>query len=487
MGIPLSSYCGGEGNCGKCKIYLTAQDKKAKYKILKKGYLSPIIDYSPLIKKEYSNKYTVIRFKDKIIGRERGNTTSLSYAVAVDIGTTTVVVSLIDMNKQKEIDIASSVNPQNNYGLDVVSRIQKAKSKNNLLTMQRMVLNTVNKCIGELSQRRKVKKENIYATVVAGNPTMIHLFLGISPRSLGEAPYLPAFFDVALFPAKKLGLNICDFGWIYCLPLVSGYVGADVVAGIIATSSLRKNRTSFLIDLGTNGEIVLFYQGKIIACSCAAGPAFEGANISCGMIAQNGAIESMVFDDNSIKYKTIGNKKPVGICGSGIIEGVAELVRMGMVDSSGRFVESKNLKLNKKLTTKSGEAMFVLTSIVPQIYISQKDIRNVQLAKAAISSGIKVLLKEVNLSWQKIDRIYIAGAFGRYSTAESLSRLGIIPLSVKDKVFLVGNTSLSGAVLCLLSSPKISEAEKIAKVVHYVELFTYPGYEKLFVEELLFP
>lgn len=494
MNIFITSSCGGvpklclgRGNCGKCKVcnIIPPEDKKARYKILKKGYLPPIIDYSPLVKKECYSKHTVVRFKDKIIGRERGKTTSLSYAVAVDIGTTTIVVSLVDMNKQKEIETASLINPQNSYGLDVVSRIQKAKNKKDLLAMQRMVLNTVNKCIGELSRRRKVKRENIYAVVVAGNPTMIHLFLGVSPKSLGEAPYLPAFFSATSLPAKKLGLNICDFGLVYCLPLVSGYIGGDVVAGIIATSSLRKNNTSFLIDLGTNGEIVLFYQGKMVACSCAAGPALEGANISCGMIAQNGAIEKVIIDDNSVKCKTIGNKKPRGICGSGIIEGVAELIRVGMINSSGRLQNSKNLKLNKKLIP----PRFILTSSKngKVTYISQKDIRNVQLAKAAISSGIKTLLKEANLSFKKIDRIYIAGAFGRYLRMMSLSRLGIIPPALIDRVFLVGNTSLSGAMLCLLSSSKIREAEKIAKDICCIELFTYPGYEKLFVEELLFP
>ncbi len=492
--ISIPSFCGGQGNCGRCKVcsILSPLTEKAKYKILKKGYLPPIIVHSPLVKKEYYNGHTVIRFKDKIIGRERGNTTSLNYAVAVDIGTTTVVVSLVDMNRQKEIEAMSLINPQNSYGLDVVSRIQKAKNKKDLLTMQRMVKNTVNKCIGELSLRRKVKKENIYAVAAAGNPTMMHLFLGVSPKSLGEAPYLPAFFAPIPLPAKKLGINICDFGLVYCLPLVSGYIGGDVVAGIIAISSLLKNRTSFLIDLGTNGEIVLFHQGKMVACSCAAGPALEGANISCGMLAQNGAIEKVIIDVRAgyepaltIKCKTIGNKKAVGICGSGIIEGVAELVRVGIVDKSGRLQTNENLKLNKKLV----QERFILASSKngKVIYISQEDIRNVQLAKAAISSGIKVLLKEANLSFKKIDRIYIAGAFGKSLQAKSLSMIGIIPPAFIDRVFLVGNTCLSGAVLCLLSSNEVKEAEKIAKDIYCVELFTYPGYEKLFVEELLFP
>lgn len=443
--------------------------------------------------KENKVEMTAVIHQDEVIGVEPGDTRDKSYGIAVDIGTTTVVVSLVNLKDAQEIGVTSELNPQKKYGLDVLSRITRSnESQESLVSLQNLIIGAINGMIEKLCAQFSTDRESIYEAVVSGNPTMLHLFLGVSPYSIGRSPYEPVFRKGLTVKAYELGVDISNFGMVYCLPSVSGYIGADIVAGVIATGFYKERAPSLFIDLGTNGEIVLHHNNKTIACSCAAGPALEGMNISCGMIASEGAIEMVEFVDDSVKFQTVGNKPPVGICGTGIIDIVAELIKSELVDSSGRFRVDRNLTLAKRLLNENEESRFVLVEASlsangKEIFISQKDLRQVQLAKGAISSGIKVLLNETGIKWKNISRVFVAGAFGKHLRSESLKKIGIIPEEARDKALFVGNTSKAGAMLCLLSSEKRKEAEEVSKNIQYLELSTYPEYEKLFIKELVFP
>jgi uncharacterized 2Fe-2S/4Fe-4S cluster protein (DUF4445 family) len=326
---------------------------------------------------------------------------------------------------------------------------------------------------------------------VAANATMTHLFLGVDPSGIGSSPYTPAFTASVTVPARTMGLSIAPFGLVYCLPAVSGYIGADIVAGLLASELDKSEKIALLIDIGTNGEIVLGSANGLHACSCAAGPALEGMNIGCGMRAAEGAIEQVHIDD-TVAVRTIGDKPAVGICGSGIIDAVAELVKVGALSRSGRFVrltgEEEPCSWHSRLQTK-GSGRFVLCNAGTtggEIAVSQKDIRQVQLAKGAVLSGILSLTAQLGIQLADIDRVYIAGAFGHHVRKESLARLGVFPNECLDRVVLIGNSSKSGAMMTLLSRSNRAKAERLALQVSYVELSCYPGYDRLFADCLSF-
>ncbi|MBF0635253.1 MAG: DUF4445 domain-containing protein, partial [Nitrospinae bacterium] len=315
----------------------------------------------------------------------------------------------------------------------------------------------------------------------------------VDPASLGRSPYVSVFSTAVDVPADETGLAISRFGTVHCLPSVSSYIGADIVAGLIVTEMEKKNETALFIDIGTNGEIAMFAGGVLSACSCAAGPALEGMNISCGMRAANGAIEKIFIGDDGVRVHTIGNKPAVGLCGSGVIDAVGELVKSGAVTKSGRFVKPSAVAGKSwagRLDDTNGGAKFVLSEggkNSEPIAVTQKDIRQVQLAKGAILSGILALAKRLEVNIGDIDRVYIAGAFGHHVRLESLARLGILPEELHSKVTLVGNSSKTGAMLSLLSQDKRKEANDIARRVRYIELSCVPGYDRLFTECLSFP
>jgi uncharacterized 2Fe-2S/4Fe-4S cluster protein (DUF4445 family) len=337
-----------------------------------------------------------------------------------------------------------------------------------------------------------VKREYIYEVAVAGNATMMHLFLGVAPSSLGKAPYTAAFTLCLTLPARELGLKIASFGEVYCMPSVSSFIGADIVAGIIATELLDKNERTLFIDIGTNGEIAFQSNGRIFACSCAAGPALEGMNISCGMRAAEGAIERVQID-REVEVQTIGGAPAAGLCGSGVIDAVAELLKAGVISSSGRFVKLKPGEIRpweNRLQHDGGSPTFVLASgngSHPAVAITQKDIRQVQLAKGAIYSGILVLLRSLDIGFSQIERVYLAGAFGCHVRMDSLARIGLLAEELSNRTTLVGNSAKSGAMVCLLSQEKREEAMRIAKTVEYIELSCYPDFDRLFAGCLAFP
>lgn len=430
-------------------------------------------------------KLTTILYNDTVVGVERGNTTNKSYGAVVDIGTTTVVVSILDINTGEEIGTVASVNSQRIYGQDVISRIQYVENETNLILLHKLIINQINSLILQAAKKSNVSLKEIYEIIIAANNTMLHLFLGVQPQSMAVSPYTAVFRKGMEIKASSLGINISDFGIVYIIPSVSSYVGADIVSGLIATKICKSKKPSLLVDIGTNGEIVFGSDEGMVACSCAAGPALEGMNISCGSVAVNGAIEEVKIQKDNINLKVIGNKYAKSICGSGIIDAISQFIKNSIIESSGRF--SKNIEQKYKLNLKTdGEKRFTLTE-GNSLYITQKDIRQVQLAKGAILSAIHILFKEINIKYEAVDKVYIAGAFGKHLSLESIVQVGLIPGELAEKVVFVGNTSKMGAIKCLLNKKYKEEAELTLDKTEYFELSAYDGYDKVFMKDMAFP
>lgn len=424
------------------------------------------------------------------VGVEAGDTAGAILGVAVDIGTTTVVASLVDLVAGREVATASLLNPQKEYGLDVLTRIRHLKEHPDALErLCAAIREGVDRLVGELCADAGIDRRAVYEVAVAANTTMTHIFLGVDPAGLGSAPYLPAFTAAVTIPAAEAGLAVSPFGRVHCLPAVSGYIGGDICAGLLASKLADAERPALLIDIGTNGEIVLGSRAGLHACSCAAGPALEGMNVSCGMRAAEGAIERVEIDGD-VQIATIGGAWPVGICGSGIIDAVAEMARVGAILPSGRFASPSGepLPWHGRLRREGG-SRFVLAEDREgrEIAVTQRDVRQVQLAKGAILSGILALTDRLGVSLADLDRVYIAGAFGSHVRKESLARLGLIPAECLDRVETIGNSSKTGAVLALLSRGLRREAEELAGRVAYLELSCLPGYDRLFADSLSFP
>lgn len=443
---------------------------------------------------EGGGRVTLVFAGDEWVGIEPGDTSGSCFGVAVDIGTTTVVASLVDLTTGEELASASMINPQKGFGLDVLSRIHHLKEHPDALEeLAGLVRKGIDELIVELCESTGTDRHFIYEIAVAANATMTHLFLGIDATPLGSSPYAPVFTSDVEVPAKALGLHIAESGRVYCLPSVSSYVGADIVAGLITAELHTSKEKSLLIDIGTNGEIVLGSEEGLFACSCAAGPAFEGMNIRCGMRAADGAIEK-VYIDEDVTLTTIGDRSPVGLCGSGVIDAVAELVNVGAIARSGRLAPTKEnaeKQWSSKLVSGNGAASnkFILQEANGshgEVAITQKDVRQVQLAKGAIRSGVVALAHQLGIDLSGVERVFVAGAFGHHVRMESLARLGMLPKSCLDRVELIGNSSKTGAFLCLLSKAKRAEARELAERVSYVELSCYPDYDRLFTECLAF-
>lgn len=429
---------------------------------------------------------------------EKGNTEKELYGAAIDIGTTTVVVSLIDLITGKESVNASRINAQNHLGLDVLTRItcQMERPEEAKKELQEAIVTSINAMLEEVCRESGIGVNRIYEITVAANCTMMHMLLGIDARPIGKSPYAPVFVRARTVPAEKIGIHAAERAELYCLPGVSAYIGADIVAGAYVCRLHQAREKVLFIDIGTNGEIVLSDGGKMICCSCAAGPALEGMNISCGMRAAEGAVEDVAISEDGIKLTVIGDEEegkktvPEGICGSGILAAVKELVRTGLIKKDGAFIRPEKLDQNdyrhRFIRMNGKKREFLMAESPKELVITQGDVRQVQLAKGAILSGFFALLKEAGISMEELDRVMIAGQFGAHLPAESLTGTGILPKTVENKLTYVGNSSKTGAVAALLSVPSRCEMEEIAKNMIYMELGNTPGYERLFTECMLF-
>lgn len=420
---------------------------------------------------------TFVTYRDDIIAIEEGDTTSKCYGIAVDIGTAIISALLVDLTNGSVISEGALLNPQVIYGTDIISRIDHASKPGGLLDLQKTTIEGVDLIIRQLLKRSGVDIKNIYEAVFVGNPCMHHLFLGIPPDSLARAPFKPVFRDPLYISSNDILLESLSDTRCYVFPNIGGFVGGDTVGAILVSGMLRSQKNILLIDIGTNGEIVLGSRGRALSVSCAAGPAFEGVNISCGMPATVGAIEHINVKGENLLMSVIDGGEPWGICGSGIIDAHAQLLRLGIIERNGRLK-----KTEKTIITKDGIA-FPLTK---NIYLSQKDIRQFQLAKAAIRAGIEILKKQMEIDYGEIERVLIAGSFGNSLRRESLVEIGLLPEDLSKKTNFIGNAALEGARLALLSEVKRKEAETIPDKVKYIELMSREDFQQGFVDALKF-
>ncbi|WP_415803844.1 ASKHA domain-containing protein [Hathewaya histolytica] len=454
----------------------------------------------PEFLQELSNSFieetaTVVYSGEEIIGIEKGDTRDKLYGAAVDIGTTTVVLSLIDLTTGLEVGAETAINPQKEYGLDVLSRIEFVKKKpEGRKILHRAIINCLNELLESLCDTNHIDIENVYEICIGANATMMHLLLDIDTRAIGKSPYATVFSREKYLYGRTIGLKGSKFNKLYCLPGVSSYIGADIVAGAVVSRLKHTNENILFIDIGTNGEIILSKKGELTSCSCAAGPALEGANISCGMRAAEGAIEGIQIskEDGRVDIQVIADEKPVGICGSGILEVIAELWENRIIVKSGRIKKASDLEkegyteVSKRVIEEDKKRKFVILEGEEPIVITQEDIRQVQLAKGAISSGFYALLDLMEITMDDLQKVVIAGQFGKHLKISSLTGTGIIPEKLRDRIEYIGNSSKTGALMCLLSKDIREEMEKTAKDIKYFELSTKEGYEKLFTKCITF-
>ncbi len=434
-------------------------------------------------------KVSAIVWDDEILDVKPSEEKGL-FGLALDIGTTSLAGYLVDLTNGKTVCACAMPNPQIAYGDDVISRIGYANlHEDGLEKLRKAVVNGINEIVDDLCRRAGIRNMDIYDSVFVGNTLMHHLFFGLNPKYLAIAPYVPVAQNSISVKAEKAEINVNQNSYVTFLPSIAGFVGADVVGDILASGIHKSSKLSLLIDIGTNGEIVLGKKDSLIACSCAAGPAFEGGHIKCGMRAVAGAIERAEINPKTgeLRYKTIENGKPAGICGSGLVDAVANLLKAGILTPSGNFnLNIENPRLRREPTE------FVIawaeeTATDKDIVINQKDIREIQLAKAAIYAGAAILMKKMKVTVKDVEEIQLSGAFGNYVDPGNAMSIGLLPKFDPRKIRSIGHGAGIGAKLALISKKMRKEAENIAKKVGYVELSADKDFQKDFINALNFP
>jgi uncharacterized 2Fe-2S/4Fe-4S cluster protein (DUF4445 family) len=433
----------------------------------------------------------VLPAANEICALERGDTCSLLYGYAVDIGTSKLVGVLVDLSTGEAMNTLFVENPQLVFGEDIMSRMSYAmKAPNNSLQLKSSVLSAINQLLERSCKIAGITPNQVYEVVIVGNTAMHHFLLGIESRHLALSPYVPAVKEAVNMHAKDVGIQAHPHANVYVLPLIAGYVGADAVADVLASGMRENDELALLLDVGTNTELFVGNRKDIVSCSCASGPAFEGAHIRQGMKAVYGAIERVRIRPATldVEYQTVGSEKPVGLCGSGIVDAVAELLKSHVIDSKGRFQKISN----KRLLDAFGDRAFVLawgeeTITGDPVVITQRDIGEVQLAKAAIHSGCSILMRRTGVKQTDLQRVYIAGSFGNYLNPSSARILGMIPEVPVDIISFLGNTAIAGAKMSLTSLEARKEAQAIGEKVRYIELGADPDFPREFAASMYLP
>jgi uncharacterized 2Fe-2S/4Fe-4S cluster protein (DUF4445 family) len=409
------------------------------------------------------------------------------YGLAVDVGTTTVVVYLVNLTDGKLIDVGSTYNSQIRYGDDVITRIIYATESEGLGELRDAVLSDINGLSDPLLERRNLKMEDIESVAVAGNTTMTHIFWGLDPATIREEPYIPTVNFFPRWRAESARLETNPQAPVYTLPCVASYVGGDIVAGVLASRMHRKSEIALFMDIGTNGEIVVGNSEWLVTAACSAGPCFEGSGIKHGMRATEGAVESVKIDPETFEptLGVIGNTAPVGICGSGMIDAMAEMFLKGIIDRKGKFI--KGLKTKRIRDGFEGLEFVFFADESREVVLAEVDIENILRAKAAIYAGVSVLLKEVGFGLDAIERVYIAGGFGNYLDIDKAIILGMLPDLPGEKFSFLGNASITGAYLCLLSKDLRQEAGIIASKMTYIELSISRSFMDEYMSALFLP
>lgn len=478
--------CGENGKCGKCKVKIsgaisdvTNEEKQllTNDELLKGIRLAccTLITGEAVIESFNYSKSKIetngagdVIIKDKLFKK---------YGLAVDIGTTTIVVGLY--NAIGLMSTNSDKNPQTKVASDVISRIDKAMSGDGPL-LKELVLNSINELIQELCNKHNVGTKEIDYAVFTGNTTMLYLLTGKDPVSLSKFPFEADYRFNTKLTSKEVGINISNDGTIYFPLCISAFVGADITTAILASNILNTTTTSMLVDGGTNGEIALWHNNKITCCSTAAGPAFEGSEISCGCMGVEGAIDKVYLNALKIEYTTIGNAAECGICGSGIIDAVSILKELNIIDETGAFDE-EILKQSGMYMNVNGQTSYKISD---NVYITQRDIRKVQLAKSAICSGIRTLMYLENVSADALDNLYIAGGFGNYLNINSATHIGLIPYELKDKVRFIGNAALKGAAMMLFNKELAITINEKVNLANAIDLSREEIFMEYYIDEM---
>ncbi|RLF31788.1 MAG: hypothetical protein DRN07_06460, partial [Thermoplasmata archaeon] len=460
------------------------------------GFDLDLIRGIPTIIREADFKVTAVLNEDEIVCVESGDTTSRCFGIAFDIGTTTVVGMLTELRSGKRLAVSSRTNPQVVYGDDVISRITYAsQNAHGLWELQKRIVGCLNEITAELCQASGVKREEIYDATVAGNTTMNHLFLGVDPHNIAQAPYVAVIREGVNIKASDIGLELNPCARVYVMPNIAGFVGGDTVAMILSSGMMHSDRLRLAIDIGTNGEVVLGTKDRMICCSCAAGPAFEGARIKFGMRAAEGAIEKVVITDD-VEINVIGNVPARGLCGTALIDTVAELLRVGIVDPMGRILPPDQVNVSDALKRRIVEGENGFDFILAReeeahngepVLITQRDIRELQLAKGAIFAGIQILKGELGVSDDDIDEILLAGAFGNFIRRSMAKRIGLLPDIPTERIRFIGNAAGAGARLALISRRCREEATAISEKTEYIELGGRPDFQEQFALAMMFP
>lgn len=447
--------------------------------------------------RESGHKVTAVVYDDELIAVEPGDTTTHCLGIAYDVGSTTIVGYLMDLRTGEDLAVAAVMNPQMVYGDDLVSRISFATTQENgAAVLQSSVVDALNRIAEDAIEAAGVSADGIYKVTVVGNTCMTHLLLGIDVTSLGQSPYVPSVCADITLSARELGLQVSPEAPVVVLPNVAGFVGSDLVGVLLASKWEEDGRTRLAVDIGTNGEMALLHHGKTYACSAAAGPAFEGAGISCGMRGAPGAIDSVRISDR-IEVTTIENRPPIGICGSGIVDAIAQMLDAGVIDETGRMVSpggASSLPIGVRerlIETDSGVEFVLATSAdsgngVP-ITLTGTDVRHMQLAKGSIHAAIQTLIRVAGINDEYLTEILLAGAFGNYIRVESAIRIGLIPDVPQERVKSIGNAAGAGARLALLSEQELAQARELARKAEHLELAVSPDYQMELMERMMFP
>jgi uncharacterized 2Fe-2S/4Fe-4S cluster protein (DUF4445 family) len=440
---------------------------------------------------------TAVICDEELIDVEPGDTTARRFAIAFDLGTTTVVATLLDLDSGQPVAVRSILNHQQPYGADVITRISATMMDEEALpALRRRAHETLSELTAEVCAEGGVDPREVYEITACGNVTMMHLALGIDPEPLSMAPFVVSTHTLPPLNAREFGVTVHPRAPAFVFPSLGAYVGGDIVAGMLATGLTRDRRLRLFIDVGTNSEIALGSSERVLATAAPAGPAFEAAQIKCGMRAADGAIEGVKVDGDSLELAVIGDGEPVGICGSGLVDAVAELVHCGLLDHSGRFLPDDDAaalhpELARRLATIGKERVFVLhrrgDDVDGSVFLSQRDVRELQFAKASIATGWQILLHELGVGPEEIAQVLLAGSFGSYLTPLSAVRIGLVPRLALPRIVSAGNVAGEGAKIAALSLRERAEAHSILREVEYVELSGRADFNDLFIDQLAFP
>jgi uncharacterized 2Fe-2S/4Fe-4S cluster protein (DUF4445 family) len=524
-GVAVDSPCAGDGTCGKCAVRLAPGSRRnvtarARHRLEKDGYLlscaaavtgplevetlapldaaglaiqaegvSAPVSVAPFVRRVYraEEDVTDVLGGEQLLARLAGEQLEPACGAVVDLGTTTIVAALVDLATGRELGFRSALNPQATYAHDVMSRVKLGSTAEGLALLQREVCGAMRGLLRELCDAAGVPASSIHEVVLSGNTCMLHLAVGESPRGLGRHPYTPHLAGGNHVPAASLRLGVADGALVYLPPVASAFVGADIASGLLATGLATRAGTTLFLDVGTNGEMVLARDGRLLATSTAAGPAFEGMTIACGMRAADGAIDAVrIAEDGACEVSVLGGGRATGLCGTGLIDAAAELVRVGVVQPSGRFARAETVaspRLRERLGAVDGKPAFFLAE---GVYLSQGDLRQLQLAKAATRVGVDFLLRAAGVDVGALGRVLVAGGFGYHLRPESVVGIGLLPREALGRIEFVGNTSKSGARAFLLDAGRREELRAVVQRMEVVELTRAGDFDRRFVERIAF-